>query len=312
MNDIIKRIQSAKHVVVVSHVNPDADSIGSASAVYTYLLKLHKKVSFFCATKKINNKFSFIPWFEKIRSSFPASSDLVISLDCTDFGRLGIEIETDLINIDHHINNTNYATYNLVESSCISTTQVLYNFFKENNISINKKMATSLYAGILDDSNGFLSDEVDGTIFAVARELIECGAEHKLCNKFIMKYQTLAALRLKAIMLAGMSLYYDGRVALFLVTKEGMKKSGAIGEDCENSLEEALFLPTVEVSILLKENTDLSLKGSIRSSGEFNSSKIASKFNGGGHRSRAGFVLGSEETLDSASKKILKLLEKEI
>jgi phosphoesterase RecJ-like protein len=312
MNDIIKRIDESNHIVVIAHVNPDADSIGSASAVYTHLLRLHKKVSFFCATKNINQKLSFIPWFDKIRDSFPSSADLAISLDCGDFARLGVEIECDLINIDHHESNGLYGQYNLVDSSCISTTKVLYNLFKENKISINKKMATALYAGMLDDSNGFLSDDVDGTVFAAIQVLIDSGADYKLCNKFIKRYQTLAAFRLKAIMITNMSLLCDAKIALFLVSSEDMKKSGAVGENCEAALEESLFLPTVEVAVLLKQNRDLTIKGSLRSNTNLNVSIIASKLGGGGHKNRAGFVMDSEHTLESASKEILKLISEEM
>lgn len=312
MNNIIKRIDDAKHIVVIAHKNPDADSLGSASAVYTHLLRLHKKVSFFCISKNINSKLIFIPWVDKIRDSFPSSADLVITLDCADISRFEIDIECDLINIDHHESNSNYGKFNLVDAKCISTTQVLFNFFKHNDISINKKMATSLYAGLLDDSNGFLSDDVDGTVFAMSRELIECGAEYKLCNKFIMKYQTLASMKLKALMIQNMTLLNDAKVVLFLVSDEDMKKTGAVYEDCEVALEESLYLPTVEISILLRENSDGTIKGSLRSSAGFNVSKIASLYNGGGHNSRAGFNISSKYSLDKASKEVLKLINEEI
>jgi len=300
MNNILKRIDTAKHIVVSVHVNPDADSIGSASAFYTYLLTLHKKVSFFCYTKNINQKLSFIPWFDKIRDSFPSSCDLAISFDCADVRKIGMELDCDLINIDYQNSNS------------ISITQVLFNFFVDNKISINKKMATALYAGLLDGSNGLVSDEVDGTTFAMVSELIKRGAEYKLCNNFIMKYQTLASLKLKAVMLSNMTLLNDAKIALFLVSNYDMRKTGAIDEDCESALKEALFLPTVEVSILIKENLDLTLEGLIYSSENLNSLLIASKLNGSGNSSRAVFMLSKEETLENASKRILKLVKEEI
>lgn len=313
MNDIINTIQSANHVVVIAHKNPDADSLGSASAMYTHLLMLHKKVSFFCATKNINQKLSFLPWFDKIRDSFPDSADLAIALDCGAENRMGIDnLTCDLINIDHHEGNTSYGAFNLVDATSISTTFLLYNFFIKNNISINKKMATALYAGLLDDSNGFLSEQVDATVFATSRALIELGADYKLCNNYIMKYQTLAGLRLKAIMFKNMKLLSDAKVALFLVSDEDMKQSGAIGEECEGALEEALYLPTVEVSVLIKENADFTLKVSIRSAETFNALDLAVQFSGGGHRSRSGFNLEAEYSLKRASEEILHLINKEI
>jgi len=310
MNEILQRIDKAKHIVVISHVNPDADSLGSASAFYTHLLRLHKKVSFFCATKDINQKLAFLPWFKKIRSNFPNSADLAISFDCAQKDRIGISVECNLINIDHHQNNTKYGDINLVTDDCISTTKVLYDFFKANNISINQKMATALYAGLLDDSNGFLDDSVDGIIFALASELIAFGADYKTCNRFIKKYITLGAFRLKAIMYKNMSLTCNAKVAVFCVSNDDMKASGASSEDCESVLEESLFLPSVKVSLLLKQNSDFSIKGSLRTSSLLDVSKIASKFGGGGHKSRAGFHIKSGEI--QVKDKILKLINKEI
>lgn len=312
MDEILRKIDAAKHIAVISHVNPDADSIGSASAMYTYILQKHKKVSWFCKTQNLDKKLSFIPWFENIRDSFPVSVDLAISLDCADETRLGVELNCDLINIDHHVSNNNFATLNLVDKKAISTTEVLFNFFKQNEIKINKKMATSLYAGLLDDSGGFLSESVDGTTFAMALELIGYGAEFKVCTNHIMKSTSLSALRLKAIMLKNMSLELDARVAVFCVTRQDMISSGADARDCESALEESLHLPSVEIAMLVRENKDLTLKCSIRSNSLLDASGIALVFGGGGHTNRAGFSIGSATTIEMAKKEILNLIQKEI
>ncbi|MFA6197134.1 MAG: DHH family phosphoesterase [Sulfurimonas sp.] len=312
MNEILKRIESAKHVVVISHVNPDADSLGGASAVYTHLLRLHKKVSWFCATKNISQKFLFLPWSQNIRDTFPSSADLAISLGCGSLDRLGVAIECDLINIDHHEGNAEYGKYNLVDLKCISTTEVLYKLFKENNINLNSKMATAIYAGLLDNSKGFLDERCDGTIFALAKELIDFGADYKLCNRFIMQYQTLGVFRLKAIMHKNMQLFSDARVAVFCVNYEDMIASGAVESDCENTLEEALWLPNVEVSLLLKQNSDLSIKCSLRSCSKVDVSAIASKFSGIAHATRADFSIVDDTSFESVKNKILKLIYEDL
>ncbi len=312
MNEILQRIEQAKHIVVISHVNPDADSLGSASALYTHILRLHKKVSWFCATKNINQKFLFLPWSENIKDSFTSSADLGISLDCGNSDRLGVTLSCDLINIDHHASNDGFGKYNLVDVDAISTTEILYKLFTSNNIKINPKMATAIYAGLLDDSGGFLDTNVNGTLFATVQNLIEMGADYKSCNKYLIKQQTLASFRLKAIMHKNMQLFCSGEVAVFCVSNEDMKLCGAVGSDCESSLEEALWLPNVEVSLLLKQNSDLSIKGSLRSHSKVDVNKIASLFLGGGHSSRAGFMLKDGTTLEGAKEKILKLICKEL
>ncbi len=312
MNEIVEKIESAGHIVLISHVHPDGDSLGSASAMYSYLLQKHKKVSWFCATKVIHQRFSCIPWIEEIKTSYPLGADLAISLDCASKERLGVEVGCALINIDHHPTNSSFGMLNLVQSSALSTTEILYRFFKENGVKINKKMATALYIGLLEDSDGFLSQSMDGTTFATVQELISLGAEFKLCNKKIMRSTSLAALRLKAVMLKNMELEHSATVAFFSVSYEDMKQSGAVPEDAEGALEESLFLPYVQVALLLRQRSDLSIKGSLRSDGSVNCASIALHFGGGGHLSRAGFVIKESFSLQEAKDKVLNLIKKEI
>ena len=305
---IIETIEKAKHVVVISHVNPDADSLSSASAVYTYMLKLHKKVSFFCASKNIDEELKFLPWVEKLRDVFPADADLAISLDCGTHTRIGTEIAVDLINIDHHQSNDAYARFNIVDPDAISTTQVLFDFFKANEISINPKMATALYAGLLDDSSNFLSKKTDEKVFAMAKELCELGADVKTCSEYISKYMSLAAYRLKGAMMLSMNLHQDGEIALLHVDQEMMQKYGARASDCEAALEEALHLPSVRVALLLRENKDRTLKGSLRSDGSVNVNNVANIYGGGGHPHSSGFTLKTNDTQD-VIKEIIQLIK---
>lgn len=312
MNEIVEKIESAAHIVIISHINPDGDSLGSASAMYSYLLQKHKKVSWFCATKEIHHRFYCIPWIENIKNSYPLSADLAISLDCASKERLGTAVECALINIDHHPTNSSFGTLNLVRSSALSTTEILYRFFKENGVKINKKMATALYVGLLEDSEGFLAQNVDGTTFAILGDLIAIGAEFHLCNKKIMRSTSLAALRLKAVMLKNMVLEHSATIAFFGVSDEDMKQSGAVAEGVEGALEESLFLPHVQVALLLRQRSDLSIKGSLRSDGSVNCASIALHVGGGGHISRAGFVLGENISLQEAKEKVFNLIKKEI
>jgi len=312
LNEILKKIDKAGHIVLISHINPDADSIGSASAMYTFLLQSHKKVSWFCKTEKISNKLSFIPWFENIKSTYPKSADLAISFDCADKKRLGTEVGSDLINIDHHSTNSNYGDINFVKTDAISTTEILYYFFKENDAKINKKMATALYAGLLDDSDAFTSDSLSGTTFAMAKELIEQGADYKLCAKNIIKSLSLAAVRLKAVMFKNMSLECGACVAFFSVSDEDMRSTGASPWECEDALEESLNIVHVEVAVLLRQNSDFTIKGSLRSNSKFDCAKIASNFGGGGHMQRAGFEIESGLSLNEAREIVLSLIKKEI
>lgn len=208
-------IDKSKHIVILT----SSDSFTDASALYTYVLRLHKKVSIVCESQDIENRFSFLPWFDKLRDIVPSSADLVIDLDLE------------------------------VESLC--------ELFKSKNISINQKMATALYAGLLESSDGFLNSTVDGTTFALASELIDSGADYKLCSKFIRKRVSLATLRLKAVMLKNMILINDAKAVLFQISEDDLISTGVSLKEAYISMEEALQLPYVEMTILLNSENEV-------------------------------------------------------
>ena len=312
MKQILEKIEKAGHIVVISHINPDADSLGSASAMYTFLLQRHKKVSWFCKTSEMDSKFSFLPWIENIKAIFPPSADLAISLDCANKSRLGADVECELINIDHHATNSNYGDINLVNADHISTTALLFDLFKNNGVKINKKMATALYAGVLGDSAFFMSERVDGMTFASVSELIALGADYKECNRNIAKRTSLGTLRLKAIMLKNMSLYENARVAFFYVSQEDMRSSGASIDEYKEALMEALRLVHVKVAIALVQESDFVIKGSLRSDGDMDVSKIAVFFGGGGHAQRAAFTIKDAISFEDVKNVVLNLIKKEL
>ena len=205
----LREIDRAKYIVILTSKNSFAD----ASALYTYILRLHKKVSIVNESQNIDTKLSFLPWFDKLRNIVPSSADLVIDLDLEK------------------------------ESLC--------SLFKSNAITINQKMATALYAGLLQRFDSFVSGGVDGTTFALVSELIKQGADYKLCNKFMMKRTSLSTLRLKAVMLKNMLLINDSKAALFYLSDDDLNASGADLDEAYEIMKEGLSLPYVEMAILI-------------------------------------------------------------
>jgi bifunctional oligoribonuclease and PAP phosphatase NrnA len=289
MQTLLNRIENAGHIVLIAHRDPDADSMGSASAMYTHLLRLQKKVTLFCVTERYDRHLDFLPWVDTLKHRFPENADLAIAFDCAAFGRLGAVPECDLINIDHHASNEGYGTQQYIDPTAISTTQVLFDLFKAAAITINPKMATALYAGLIDDSLGFTTVKTDRRAFLMAAELAEAGADIAACNRHLVQTVSLAATRLKGRMLQELELLEEGTVAYLRVDRALLDATGAREVDCEAALNEALYLPTVETAILLRDNRDGSLKGSLRSRGNIDLFAVARRFGGGGHRHAAGF-----------------------
>lgn len=303
-------IDHAAHIVLIAHINPDADSLGSASAMYTYLMRLEKKVTLLCVTERINPRLAFLPWFDKIRHQFPKNADLAISFDCGAYKRLGVEVPCDLINIDHHKSNEAYGAINVIDTTAISTTQVLFDLFRLYGIKINPKMATALYAGLLDDSHGFLALKTDARSFKMASDLTEAKAEISQCAEALFQRNSLAALRLKGLMFEKMYLLFEARVVVHKVTQEMMAQTGGREVDCEAALEESMGLPHVELALMLRENRNGTIKGSLRSMGKHDVEKLAKHFGGGGHKHAAGLDVANS-TLESVCSALLSVIKEE-
>ncbi len=216
-----KEICDAKHIVLSVSSCKDIATIASANALYSYILTLHKKVSFYVQRSEASKELSFLPWMDKLRNSYPSSADLEIKLE---------------------------------DSSKV------FDFFKNNKIKLNGKMATSLYAALLAETRGF-SHGVDGMSFALASELVEAGADVKSCNRYIQNYNTLASLRLKAILLKKMILKDSAKMAYVDLEDSDLKCGGAVLEDIDTTIKDLLALPTVNIVIVKYKNKEMIYEG---------------------------------------------------
>lgn len=304
-------IDQANHIVLIAHQDPDADSLGSASAFYSYLLRTHKKITFYCVSPHIHPHLTFIPWMDKISDRFPKDADLAISFDCGSFARLGIDYGGALINFDHHISNEHYGTYNCIDTSSLSTSQVLYEWFLEQDIKINGKMAHALYAGLMDDTKCFRDPRCTVKIFGMAHRLLELGADHEECVNGLYNTKSLASLRLQSEMLKHMKLVLDGRLALFVVDQELLARTGASLGDCKSVLDEAMALKVVKVALLLAIRKRGGISVSLRSDGVVNAAEMMQKYHGGGHCDRAGAKV-ADKSLEHIKEEIIMGIKKEI
>ena len=210
-------IQNAKHIVIEF----DAKYLACASALYTYALQQHKKVSLLCI-EDIDNRFAFLPWFEKVKTSGYSSADLKL------------ELKTSAID--------------------------MYKLFEDNNIKLNQKMATALYAGLLMETDGFKNSSVNGMTFAIAKQLVDAKADYKTCTKFVLNTKSLAHLRLKSFMLKNMLLKEDAKLLVMSISDDDLKASGAKLDDAYEILQDGLTLLHVEEVLLIKEENKEILK----------------------------------------------------
>ena len=305
-NKAWKLIEESQNIVLASHKNPDGDAVGSTLGLYPILNKMGKKVTIFNSTKDISPKFNFLANFSKIKHEFPKKCDLLIAFDCGHFDRLGIERGNyKILNIDHHKSNTNFGDINLVDAKAPSSSAVVFKMLKQNSIKIRKDCANALYTALAEDTGFFSYESVNKSVFDIASEMVQSGAEPFFVAKNIKERNSLAKMRLTALFIDSIKLYKNASISCGLVTQEMFRKTGAHRSDAEYLCNLARSLATVELSILYIEETNGKYKVSLRSKDIVDVSKIAIKFSGGGHKRSAGFET-NETDLYSLTKKIIK------
>lgn len=307
-------LKRAKKVVVIPHQNPDGDAIGAATAFHEYLLQLGKDAQIFCVTP-VNHKLHFVNHATEVEIDPFIFNDLtidtVVVLDSGDLRYAGVakfleNHPATIINIDHHATNEHYGHYNLVLTTAASTTEILYHYFRANNILVNQKMATSLLTGLTTDTGNFSNAATSASALSVGGELIRSGGNLKTVNDGTVKNKSIEALRLWGKVLARLEKIEALNLAYTYITQQDLKEhqlGDSEGEGIANFLNN---LDNIDIALILKETEDGNIKGSFRTTKDtVDVSALAKKMGGGGHKKAAGF--STDGTLQEVLQKIVKL-----
>lgn len=303
----LELIEKSRYILIITHVNPDPDSIGSALALSNLFSENKIKHKVFNINDDLPQNLDFIPRFEKITNQLPAFFDLAISVDCGTYKRLGFELDSSipLINFDHHKSNENFGVVNIVDPMKSSTAELVFEFFKHNGLYITKNSATALYVGIYDDTLAFSLGRCDELTFEKINFLVECGASpSEIANK-LLRRDSLAKYRIIPKVLDSLELYKEGEVASIVAKEEWFKQTGAHNRDCEDALDMVMSIAIVRIAIFVRVVNGVS-RVSLRSKGQIDVSKVAGKFGGGGHYNASGCTI---DTLDVEKAKEIVLKE---
>lgn len=307
----LELIEKSKYILIITHVNPDPDSIGSALALSNLFHENRIKHKVFNISDDLPQNLDFIPRFEKITNQLPAYFDLAISVDCGTYKRLGFELDSSipLINFDHHKSNNSFGTVNIVDPMKSSTAELVFEFFKHNGLYITKNSATALYVGIYDDTLAFSLGRCDEITFEKINFLVECGASPSDIANKLLRRDSLAKYRIIPKVLDSLELFKDGEVASIIAKEEWFKETGAHNRDCEDALDMVMSIAIVRIAFFVRVVNGVS-RVSLRSKGKIDVSAIAGQFGGGGHFNAAGCTLDMldvEKAKDLVLKEILEV-----
>jgi len=286
--------------LILSHAKPDGDSVGSSVALALLLKNLDKRV-FLVFNDEIPKGLSFIYNFVEISHTPPPISDIeaVAILDCvpalTGFNKSHpwfFENLEPVVELDHHEKDysKNHIHYHSTESS--STCELVWELSNSMGWKITKNIAESLLVGIYTDTNGFVNENVTPKTLLATADLIEKGASSENVMKFL-KSKTEKLLKAIAIVIERLKISKKSKIASTYLTNQDIEKMQATRDDLAGISNFLSQLSDVNVTLFISEFEKGIIKGSLRSRGEEDVSRIARIFSpsGGGHKKAAGFSL---------------------
>ncbi|MFA5523365.1 MAG: bifunctional oligoribonuclease/PAP phosphatase NrnA [Tissierellales bacterium] len=299
LKEVLSAINQDHNICITSHINPDGDSIGSVLALGLALINKGYSNITLLIPDEIPKNLLFLPGLDLIqREIISTKIDVLIALDCGDLGRIGInkaslESLDFIINIDHHVTNSRFGHINIINPDSSSTGEIIYEILEFMNVKLNKDIATSLYVAISSDTGSFKYDNTTPDTHFIASKLLNLGIDINLININLYQSRSIYKTNLLIDSLNTLELFQDGKLASVIVTREMIKRSNATINDADTIIDFIRDIEGVEVACIFKEIEDNVVKVGLRSKNYVDVSKIAKKFNGGGHIKASGCTLYS-------------------
>ncbi|MFO7558708.1 MAG: bifunctional oligoribonuclease/PAP phosphatase NrnA [Desulfobacterales bacterium] len=322
MHQIIEHLSNSRQILLTSHVRPDGDALGAMISMGLALTALGKHVTLY-NEDEVPKTFRFLPSSDTVVQHIDrfAAFDTAVVLDCGSLERVG-DKATDIgripvvINIDHHITNTGFGKYKIVDPSACATSEIVYRVIKQAGITLNRAMAFSIYTGIMTDTGSFRYSNTNREAFAICEEMVGLGVDPNFVASHVSVAYSLSRIKLLNMVLESIEVSDNGKLSIMALTQEMLNKTGSKPEDLGRLINYARQIEDVKVAALIFESqngcTDLPESShqfhiSLRSDGSVDVAGIAAAYGGGGHKSAAGFNVVS--SLSEIKAEILNLAD---
>ncbi len=312
IKDIIKE---SKKILIISHLNPDGDALGSTCGLYSAIYANLKKKCDICTLTYVSPVYNFLPNIEYAKHSFDTSIvyDLVITVDVASIDRIGemkqlFDKAKTTINIDHHKTNNNFATYNYVLPEVSSAGEVLYKLFKLWDWKIDLDTAECIYTAILTDTGGFRFDNTSADVFKIASELVEVGANPNKIYTYCYELKSKNFVLFQNHCIQKATFSDDNKIVYTTVYKRDLEKFKAKDDFTEGLTESLRAIESTDIAFIVKEVEPNKVSKISMRSKVYDVAKICSAFGGGGHSKAAGCTIKSG--VETAIKKVLDEIKK--
>ena len=288
-------LRSADGFLVVTHVNPDGDAIGSLLGMHLALREMGKRSWPLCRGW-VPAMYRFLPGADAVMEepgSLNSPPAWIISVDAATEQRIsgdlsGIRPGAKLINIDHHPTNPRFGDLNLVDPTAASTAELVLMLLKQAGYKISLNVGRCLYTGLVTDTGGFRFSGVNARTLRLAAEMLDAGFDSYEVTRHLFEEYPLPRLQLEKLLLDILEILLDGRLVLSTLYSEDFTRLGVTLSDSENLVNRLRESSGVEAGVLFTKMSEELTRVSLRSKDRVDVSRIAASLGGGGHRHAAG------------------------
>jgi phosphoesterase RecJ-like protein len=298
-------VAGAGSVALACHVNPDGDALGSMLGLFHVLRAAGRDVvASFPQPFVVAPHYRELPGLDLLTDpvDFPREPDVMVTFDCGSLGRLGdlepaAKAARDLIVLDHHVSNTRYGTINVIDPAAAASGVLVRRLVLELGLPLTNDAAVALYAALVCDTGRFQYETTTPSVFDLASELLAFDIPVSRLSRQLFEEHRFAYLKLLGEALARAELDVGRRFVWTAVTQDMLARHDVTLEEVEGLIDIVRRASEAEVTCVVKEELDGSVRVSLRSLGDVDVRLIAADNGGGGHRFAAGF----ESTLDIPS-----------
>jgi phosphoesterase RecJ-like protein len=290
-------LAAADHVALACHVNPDGDALGSMLGLF-HVLRADGRdvVASFPSPFVVAPHYRELPGLDLLTApaEFPAEPDVMVTFDCGSMGRLGdlepsAKAARELVVLDHHVSNSRYGTINVIDPAAAASGVLVRRLVLSLELPLTTEAAVSLYAALVCDTGRFQYETTTPSVFDLARELVSFDVPVSRLSRQLFEEHRFAYLKLLGEALVNAELDVERRFAWTAVTQDMLERHDVTLDEVEGLIDIVRRATEAEVTCVLKEEADGSVRVSLRSLGDVDVRLIASDHGGGGHRFAAGF-----------------------
>jgi len=301
VKEVLGTLRRAKTVAIVSHRDPDPDTIGSGIALALALDSLGKRVSLHCADA-VPEAARFLAWADRYTTDAPpATADLVVTVDfgSVERAKFALPAGPTLVNIDHHASNDLFGSVNLVDVTSAATAELVSRVIDALGVTWTPDMATAALVGIMTDTGSFQFPSTDARALERAARLREAGADLQAITYNVFRNKRFQALKLWGYAFARLRREQDGQLVWTEVTRDDFANAEALDEDISGLVEQIARANGMRVALLFNEHDAGTIKVSCRTSAwtpSVDAAAVMSRFGGGGHVRAAGALITGSAT----------------